>query len=249
MGLTDELLGFALAGLALTGSPGPANLALAATGAAFGAHRGVVLSASIIAGVWAVMLLTATGLAAFLLGEPVLGPILKAAAALYMLYLAWRIATAPPSLGAGVVLGAGNPKAYAAMAALFSGFTLVRAAPTHDAALKMALVVGIMVAVNLLWLLLGAALTNAFRDPRANRVINIVFALSLLASVAFAFAGWRLTRAWRARPPGTRAGACRRHRRARGQPRSCAATDRRRRPPRPWPSRGPRISRSGSGPM
>jgi len=200
MGLTDELLGFALAGLALTGSPGPANLALAATGAAFGAHRGVVLSAGIIAGVWAVMLLTATGLAAFLLGEPVLGPILKAAAALYMLYLAWRIATAPPlfagdakrappSLGAGVVLGAGNPKAYAAMAALFSGFTLVRAAPTHDAALKMALVVGIMVAVNLLWLLLGAALTNAFRNPRANRVINIVFALSLLASVAFAFAG------------------------------------------------------------
>ncbi|MGE0094039.1 MAG: LysE family translocator [Alphaproteobacteria bacterium] len=200
MGLTDEVLGFALAAVALTGSPGPANMALAATGAAYGVRGGVVLSAGIIAGVWAVMLLTATGLAAFLLGEPALGPILKGAAALYMLYLAWRIASAPPlsageakrappSFGVGVVLGVGNPKAYAAMAALFSGFTLVRAAPTHDAALKMALVVGIMVAVNLLWLLLGAALTNAFRDSRANRVINIVFALSLLASVAFAFAG------------------------------------------------------------
>jgi threonine/homoserine/homoserine lactone efflux protein len=38
--LTDELLGFVLAGLALTGSPGPANLGLAAAGAAFGVRRG-----------------------------------------------------------------------------------------------------------------------------------------------------------------------------------------------------------------
>lgn len=200
MELTDEVLGFVLAAVALTGSPGPANLALAATGAAFGVWRGVVLSAGIIAGVWAVMLLTATGVATFLLGEPALGPILKGAAALYMLYLAWRIATAPPlsrekgkrappSFGAGIFLGVGNPKAYAAMAALFSGFTLTRGAAVYDAAFKMLLVVGIMAAGNLLWLLLGAVLTNAFRDARTNRAINIVFALSLLASVAFAFAG------------------------------------------------------------
>ena len=198
--LTDDVLAFVLAAVALTGSPGPANLALAATGAAFGVRQGAVLSAGIIAGVWAVMLLTATGVATFLLGEPALGPILKGAAALYMLYLAWRIATAPPlsrddverappSFGAGIFLGVGNPKAYAAMAALFSGFTLVPGAAAHDAALKMLLVVGIMAAVNLLWLLLGAVLTNAFRDVRLNRAINIVFALSLLASVAVAFAG------------------------------------------------------------
>lgn len=199
MVLTDALLGFALAGLALTGSPGPANLALAATGAAFGVRRGFVLSAGIIAGVFAVMLLTASGVATFALAQPALGPILKAAAALYMIYLAWRIATAPPltertqrrtppSFGAGIFLGVGNPKTYAAMAALFSGFVLVSGAPAHDAALKMVVVVALMVGVNLLWLLLGAALTRAFRDPRMNRAINIVFAISLLASVAFAFA-------------------------------------------------------------
>ena len=68
------------------------------------------------------------------------------------------------------------------------------ASPTLDEAQlpvanHMLLIVGIMVVVNFLWLLLGAALTNAFRDARLNRAINIVFALSLLASVAFAFAG------------------------------------------------------------
>lgn len=196
--LTEELPGFVLAAVALTGSPGPANLALAAAGAAFGLRGGLMLSAGIIAGVAAVMLLTASGFAAFLFAVPALGPALKTAAALYMLYLAWRIATAPPlseqvarrapvSFGAGIFLGVGNPKAYAAMAALFSGFVLVRAAPVPDTALKMALVAAIMLAGNGLWLLLGAALTRAFRDPRRNRAINIVFALSLLASVAFAF--------------------------------------------------------------
>ena len=37
----DGLLGFALTGFALAGSPGPNTLSLAATGAAFGARRGV----------------------------------------------------------------------------------------------------------------------------------------------------------------------------------------------------------------
>ncbi|MHB1218326.1 MAG: LysE family translocator [Alphaproteobacteria bacterium] len=199
MPVTDSLLGFVLASLALTGSPGPANLGLAAAGAAFGVRRGLLLSAGIIAGVFAVMLLTASGLAAAALAQPGLGPILKAAAALYMVYLAWRIATAPPlsadgprrappSFGTGLFLGAGNPKSYAAMAALFSGFVLAPADPLLNAALKMLVIVALMVVVNLLWLLLGAALTRAFRDPRMNRAINIIFAISLLASVAFAFA-------------------------------------------------------------
>lgn len=199
MFFADELSGFLLAGLALTGSPGPANLGLAAAGAAFGVRRSLVLSAGIVVGVWVVMLLTASGLAAFLLAQPALGPLLKGAAALYMLYLAWRIATAPPlshegakraapSFGAGLFLGFGNPKSYAAMAALFSGFALAPGAPVHDAALKMLLLVILIVLVNAAWLALGAALTRGFRHPRANRAINLVFAALLLASVAFAFA-------------------------------------------------------------
>ena len=200
MAMTIDLPGFVLAGIALTGSPGPAVLSLAAAGAAFGVRRSLPLVAGIISGVLTVLLVTAAGLTGLILAQPVIGPAVRLLAVGYMVFLAWAIATAPPlgsdagadrrpSFLAGVFLGVGNPKAYAAMAALFSGFTLVRDAAVHDAALKMALLVGIMVVVNLLWLLLGAALTNAFRDARLNRAINIVFALSLLASVAFAFAG------------------------------------------------------------
>jgi threonine/homoserine/homoserine lactone efflux protein len=38
-GSMDGVLGFVLAGIALTGSPGPATLSLAASAAAFGARR------------------------------------------------------------------------------------------------------------------------------------------------------------------------------------------------------------------
>ena len=43
-----------------------------------------------------------------------------------------------------------------------------------------------IVTVNLLWLLAGALLTRAFRDLRTNRIVNVVFAVLLLGSVALA---------------------------------------------------------------
>ena len=127
----DDLAGFVLAALALTGSPGPANLSLAACGVAFGVRRGLPLVFGIISGVIAVMLMTATGFAALVIASPLLGTALAFAAAAYIAWLAWRIATAPPlsddagerrqpSVVAGMFVSLVNPKAYAAMAALFS---------------------------------------------------------------------------------------------------------------------------------
>ena len=46
----------------------------------------------------------------------------------------------------------------------------------------------IITAVNVAWLLAGAALTRFFRDPRTNRMINVAFAILLVASVALALA-------------------------------------------------------------
>jgi threonine/homoserine/homoserine lactone efflux protein len=70
------------------------------------------------------------------------------------------------------------------MAALFSGFVLVRERLELDAALKAIVLLAIMIAVDLAWLSVGAALTRLFREPRANRAINVTFAVLLVASVA-----------------------------------------------------------------
>ena len=192
-------MGFLLAAVALAGSPGPATLSLTATGAAFGAGRGVAYLAGIVVGMVLVMAAVAAGLVGLLMAVPGATPVVTVLAGAYFLYLAWRIATAPPltaddgkrrapSFAAGLLLSLVNPKGYAAMAALYSGFVLVQARVGVDIALKMALLVAIMVAVNLAWLMAGATLTNLFRRPDTNRAINVAFAVLLVLSVVLALA-------------------------------------------------------------
>jgi threonine/homoserine/homoserine lactone efflux protein len=193
----DALPGFALAALALAGSPGPNTLSLAATGAAFGARRGIPYMAGLAFGMLLVIAITASGVTGVLLAIPGVAPVVVTLAALYFVYLAWRIATAPPlsddardlnepSFMAGVLLSLVNPKGYAAMAALFSGFVLVRERIALDLALKVAVVMAVILAVNVAWLFAGAALTRFFRNPRLSRIVNVTFAALLLASVAVA---------------------------------------------------------------
>lgn len=193
----EGLPGFILAALALCGSPGPATVSLAATGAAFGPRRGVAYMTGIDAGMVVVMSLTAAGVTGLVLAIPGAAPMVAVLAALYFVHLAWRIATAPPlqdtaqgsepSFMAGVLLSLVNPKGYAAMAALFSGFALIRGRPELDAALKLGVLIVIVASVNAAWLFAGAALTRFFREPRTSRVINVTFAILLVASVAAAF--------------------------------------------------------------
>ena len=195
----DALPGFILAGFALAGSPGPNTLSLTAAGAAFGARRSLPYMTGINAGMVLVMAITASGVAGLLLAVPGVAPIVTVLAALYFVYLAWRIATAPPlsdnatslqepSFLAGVLLSLVNPKGYAAMAAMFSGFVLLPGRLGLDLALKIGVLMAVIVAVNFAWLFAGAALTRFFREPRTNRIINVIFAILLIASVALVFA-------------------------------------------------------------
>ena len=193
----DVLVGFIIAALALAGSPGPATLSLAATGAAFGAQRGLAYMTGIDIGMVGVMAITASGVVGVLLALPGATPLVTAFAGAYFLYLAYRIATAPPlsdtaeqqtppSFLAGLFLSLVNPKGYAAMAALFSGFVLVRECLALDIAAKLVVLAVIITSVNLAWLTGGAALTRFFRDPATNRIVNVTFAVLLIASVGVA---------------------------------------------------------------
>ena len=193
----ETLSAFVLAGLALAGSPGPANLSLAAIGAAFGVRRGLGYMIGIFAGRVGVMAITASGVVGVLLALPGVTPVVAIAAALYFAWLAWRIATAPPlsddapprrqpSFGGGLYLSLVNPKGYAAMAALFSGFVLVRERVALDVAVKIGVLAAVIAAVNIAWLLAGSALTGLLREPRTNRIVNITFAVLLIAAVVVA---------------------------------------------------------------
>jgi threonine/homoserine/homoserine lactone efflux protein len=193
----DGLLGFILAGFALAGSPGPATLSLAAAGAAFGPRRSLGYMAGQVAGLVVVMAVTASGMVGLVLAVPGATPVVLALSAAYFAYLAFRIATAPPladnmvdhrrpTVAGGLFLSLVNPKGYAAMAALFSGFILIRERIALDVALKFAVLLIIILAVDIAWLIAGAAMTAMFKDPRTNRIINVSFAVLLIASVVVA---------------------------------------------------------------
>ena len=193
----EGLLAFILAGLALAGSPGPNTLSLAAAGAAFGVQRSLGYLIGLVVGMVAVMAIVASGLAGLLLAIPEAAPVVIVLSAAYFIYLAWRIATAAPlgqqgddsrrpKFSGGLFLSLVNPKGYAAMAVMFSGFTLLPDHIAADIAEKIAVLTAIMVAVNVAWLHAGRALTRFFRDPRSSRIVNVVFAMLLLASLALA---------------------------------------------------------------
>ena len=192
-----QLGAFLAAVVALVGSPGPATLGLAAAGAAFGFRAARVFLAGMLCGAALSILLVGSGVVGALLAHPVFAPILTGVAAIYMVYLAYRIATAPP-LGEtaakqripgflpGFMLAMANPKGYAVFAALFSGFVVVPDDITGNALLKGGLIMLLLTAIDTSWLYVGSTLRHLFHDPKVSRRINITFAILLLVSVALA---------------------------------------------------------------
>jgi threonine/homoserine/homoserine lactone efflux protein len=195
--MITNLSALLFAALALMGSPGPATLSLAAMGAAFGAKGGLRYLFGIIVGTTGVLLLIASGVTAAVLAIPALSRVIVLVAAVYILYLAWRIATAPPldrsrpavrapSFPSGFFLAIANPKAFAAIGAVYSGNVLAEGDLVADGLLKIAILTGMIVAINSVWLVFGSMVSALLHDPRQARAANIAFAVLLLISVALA---------------------------------------------------------------
>jgi threonine/homoserine/homoserine lactone efflux protein len=172
-------------------------MAVTATGAAFGVRRSLPFTSGAIAGTVAVLLAVATGVVALLLSISGLGVALTLASSVYILYLALKIATAPPlakqtadaaapSFAAGLVLAVANPKAWFAIAAVFAGSTLVESSPASDALLKLMILAAMIVIIHLGWLLGGASLSGLLRDPLRSRIANVLFALILAGTTVLA---------------------------------------------------------------
>lgn len=195
--MTSNLILLWLAALPLMGSPGPATMSLAAIGAAFGSRRGLSYLAGIILGTCGVLILIATGVTGLILSQPVLARGIPVLAAAYILYLAWRIATAPvtgkddaavrpPSFHGGFLLAIANPKAFAAIGAVYSSSSIVQGDLALDAAAKIAALSIVIVGVNAAWLLFGSAFSNVLKGPKTGRIANVIFAIMLVGSVALA---------------------------------------------------------------
>ena len=193
----DELLAFILVGFALMGSPGPATLSCAAMGAAYDIRTARNYLLGLTLGAMAVVIGVAAGIFAAIIAIPNAAEVLTVVATAYLGYLAFKIATAPPvgepasptggpGFMTGLILNLSNPKAYAAFAAIFSGFQLIPQSPVQSTYFQVFLCFAILCIVNPAWLYAGNALRHTLRNEKTSRRVNIGFAVLLVASVLIA---------------------------------------------------------------
>ncbi|MEO1092606.1 MAG: LysE family transporter [Pseudomonadota bacterium] len=192
--MANDLVLFWMAAFALMGSPGPATISLAGIGKAFGVRAGLPYLGGIVLGTFGALLMVAAGITALIVAHPVAATVVTAAAALYICYLAWKIATAPigtkdlsvrgaPRFVHGVLLAITNPKAFAALGAVYAGHTLLGPNPILDGLAKIAALTLVVVVVNSAWLAFGSSFALMLDGPRSGRIANVIFAALLVASV------------------------------------------------------------------
>lgn len=191
------MLTFALAAFLLIITPGPGVLTTAGVGAGYGYRHGVNYVFGLFLGSNLVALAVVTGLAAVLLADPVIRTVLLWASAMYLLYLAYRIAFSgtkiafigaprPPGIAGGLMLQIINPKAYVVATTLFSGFQIWESALLLEILVKLLILNTIWIPVHMLWLSAGVFLHRLDLAPRTQFAINVCMAAAMLSVVALA---------------------------------------------------------------
>ncbi|WP_371153252.1 LysE family translocator [Jannaschia sp. 2305UL9-9] len=194
------MLTFAAAVFFLIITPGPGVLSTAGVGAAFGGRAGVRYVAGLFIGTNIVALAVISGVAAVVLADPRIRTVLFVLSTGYLLYLAFRIATAgsriafiearrKPGIRDGLALQAVNPKAYAVNTVMFSGFA-IGLGPVADPMVKLLIMNAIWLPLHFAWLGAGVWLRRLDLAPSTQRAINIAMAASMVIVVTLAL--WSL---------------------------------------------------------
>ena len=188
----EQLLALAAFAFVTSITPGPNNLMLMASGANFGVRRTVPHMLGVALGFVFMAVLVGAGLAQAFVAVPQLYTVLKVVSVAYLLYLAWKIATAPPL---GDAARAGRPMTFLAAAAFqwvnpkawamaLTAVSVYAPSQTMAGIVAVAVVFGI---VNLpsvgAWAVLGQGMRRALTDPAQMRAFNVLMAVLLVASL------------------------------------------------------------------
>ncbi len=199
--MTPWLISVAMLSLVMSATPGPNNVIFASLGARVGLVKTVPALAGMLIGFLVVIVLCALGIGTLVGDAHALQVVLGAAAASYMLWLAWRLWTSAraiptssdtPNVSAPtmVALQAVNPKTWLASVAFVSGFLGPRSpgGPWVDAlGIGTFLVVVTMSATS--WTVFGASLRTRLDAGgylvfyRCLSIVAALTGLHLLVSV------------------------------------------------------------------
>jgi threonine/homoserine/homoserine lactone efflux protein len=176
-------------------TPGPNNMMLLASGVNHGFRRTIPHMLGISIGFGGMIIAVGMGIGQIFTRYPQTYLALKIVSIIYLLWLAWKIATTGPLANDGVAgtgqpmsfLGACafqwvNPKAWTMALGAISAYTVAA-----DYAKSLIIVGLVFTLVNLptvsLWTLFGSVLRRWLTEPRKVRIFNIAMALLLIASM------------------------------------------------------------------
>ncbi|MEQ5767577.1 LysE family translocator [Halomonas sp. H33-56] len=193
------LLPAALFMVSMTITPGPNNVMLTASGANYGFLRTLPHLFGILGGCFVLFASIALGLGVVFERYPVVQGGLKLVGSLYLLYLAWKIATAPPpdlrvgdarplSFVQAAAFQFANPKAWVMGIALMAGFL----PDGGNLWVNALLLAGVAELVGLpciaLWAGFGTAIGRLLKSDRSWRVFNGVMGALTAACVVMILA-------------------------------------------------------------
>jgi threonine/homoserine/homoserine lactone efflux protein len=198
MAMGDTIVPLAIFAFVGSFTPGPNNIMVTASGTAFGFARTVPHILGISFGFAVMVVAFGLGAGQLLQAYPAWHQWLRIVGALYLLYLAWRIARAgdpgaaesarrPLSFLEAALFQWVNPKAWT----LALGVVVAFMAPGGSVALQLAVIVGVFSATNVVslaaWCPFGMAIRRFLSSPRALRATNLAMAALLALSVILLF--------------------------------------------------------------
>ncbi|GAA0785259.1 Threonine/homoserine/homoserine lactone efflux protein [Marinobacterium sediminicola] len=169
----------------MTATPGPNNMMLTASGANFGFRKTLPHIVGVMLGCVGLMTAVALGLGHIFTTWPILQSVLKVVGSAYLLWLAWKIATAAPpsaksaseakplSVMQAAAFQFANPKAWIMAISGVASFTLAGDGYLLSAALLIGLMALVTIPAISMWAGFGVAVGRMLKTARHWRVFNL----------------------------------------------------------------------------
>lgn len=191
------IISFAAFAFSQVATPGPANMAMLATGARYGFRAALPFVAGVVLGKQLIIWPIGFGLMSLADQVPLLFELLKYVSAAYIIWLAWRVANMrlsvnkdtanAPGFVAGLWVHPLNPKAWAMIVAGFTNF-VDPGTPTLTATAIIAVsLMGIQIICHPVWTFFGDRIAKLLIGTPSERYL-----MWCLAALTVAFVGYAL---------------------------------------------------------
>ena len=192
--MSVAITSFTVFAISQIGTPGPANMAMLSAGAKFGFRSALPFMSGVVLGKQLIIWPLGYGLMNLATSAPAVFEAAKWAAALYIIWLAWKIAglklapsstrERPFSFWLGLAVHPLNPKAWAMIAAGFTAFTSTGTPVFQATATIAAILLVCQLVLHPVWTFAGSWIADHIAgspiEPYLMRILALVTVLSVL---------------------------------------------------------------------